>query len=99
MKFKGRERNINIPQEIGIKYFQFGIFLLEDTSGTRIENMERKYGSDPERINREILQEWTKGRGKQPVSWETLIEVLNDVELSILASEIEVVKTESVTSL
>ena len=61
--------------------------------------MERKYGSDPERINREILQEWTKGRGKQPVSWETLIEVLNDVELSILASEIEVVKTESVTSL
>ena len=32
------------------------------------------------------------GRGKKPVSWETLIIVLRDIELSALASEIEVVK-------
>ena len=43
-------------------------------------------------INTEILREWATGRGKKPVSWETLIEVLCDIGLGALASEIEVVK-------
>ena len=43
----------------------------------------------------EILQQWISGRGRQPVSWETLTEVLRDVELGELASEIEAVKLQT----
>ena len=45
-----------------------------------------------EEINKEILEQWITGRGKQPVTWKTLTEVLRDIELSTLAGEIEVVK-------
>ena len=34
------------------------------------------------------------GRGKKSVTWETLTEVLHDIELHALASEIEAVKLE-----
>ena len=68
------------------------MFLLDDPNGTRVNNVERKHREDAERINTEILQEWATGRGKKPVTWETLATVLCDIELSALASEIEEVK-------
>ena len=40
----------------------------------------------------EILEEWIAGRGKHPVTWNTLVEVLHDIELSALAREIEAIK-------
>ena len=92
VRFRGRDRRINIPQEISTKYSQFGILLLEDTNRARVRNMEHKYRGDAEQINMEILEEWVNGRGRQPVSWEILTEVLRDVELSQLASDIEAVK-------
>ena len=95
IRFRGRERRINIPQEISTKYTLFGILLLEDSTGTKVCNIEHKHGKDAEQINTEILEEWLKGRGKQPVSWRTLIEVLHDVKLSNLASDIEAVKVQS----
>jgi len=51
--------------------------------------MEHKHRGDVEQINMEILWEWVSGRGKQPVTWATLTEVLRDVELSVLARDIE----------
>ena len=86
------KRVINIPLEIATKYVQFGTFLLDDRNGSRIKIMAHKHHYDAERINTEILQEWLTGRGKQPVNWATLVEVLRDIELSTLAGEIEAVK-------
>ena len=74
------------------------MFLLDDPNGTRVNNIEHKHREDAERINTEILREWATGRGKKPVSWETLTEVLRDIELSALASEIEAVKLKSTLS-
>ena len=54
--------------------------------------MARKYQHDAEQINTEIVQEWLTGRGKQPMTWATLVEVLRGVELSTLAGDIEAVK-------
>ena len=54
--------------------------------------MARKHHYDAEEINTEILQEWLTGRGRQPVNWATLFEILHDIELSALAGEIEAVK-------
>ena len=47
---------------------------------------------DSEQASLEILEEWIAGRGKQPVTWNTLIEVLHEIELGMLAREIEAVK-------
>ena len=86
------QRVINIPVEIATKYVQFGAFLLDDRTGSKVKIMAHKHSNDAERINTEILQEWLTGRGKQPVTWATLVEVLHDIELSALAGEIEAVK-------
>ena len=39
-----------------------------------------------------VLQEWIAGRGKLPVCWDTLIEVLQDIDLGTLADDIAAVK-------
>ena len=85
-------RVINIPVEISIKYVQFGTFLLNDRNGSRIKIMARIHHYDAEEINTEILQEWLTGKGKQPVTWATLVKLLRDIELTALAGEIEAVK-------
>ena len=86
------KRVINIPVEIATKYVRFGTFLLDDRTGSRVKIMAHKHLNDAERINTEILQEWLTGRGKQPVTWTTLVKVLCDIELSTLAGKIEAVK-------
>ena len=78
--------------EIGIKYVQFGTFLLDDRNGSKIKNIAHKNHYGAEQVNIEILQEWLTGRGKQPVTWATLVEVLHDIELHTLADEIKAVK-------
>ena len=40
----------------------------------------------------EILKEWLNGSGKQPVTWEILIETLDDCNLVTLAEDIKAVK-------
>ena len=97
--FQGRERTINIPREIGSNYSQFGILLLNDLNGTKVSNIEYKHRGDAVQINTEILREWATGRGKQPVSWETLTEVLRNIGLGALASEIEAMKQTTSTIL
>jgi len=92
IRFPGRERKINIPQEISIKYRDFGILLLDDRTGARLEALEHEHRCNAELINSKILQEWIAGKGKRPVSWKTLTEVLRDVELNTLAEDIDHVK-------
>jgi len=83
VRFRGKAKRINIPQEIGTNYYQFGILLLEDKTGTRVRSIEYRYRENSEQINTEILEQWINGKGKQPVTWGTLVEVLRDVELTI----------------
>jgi len=94
VRFHGRERRINISQEIGMEYRsqRFGILLLDERTGERIDSIAHKHNHDSEQTSREILEEWIASRGKHPITWNTLIEVLYDIELSILAKEVEAVK-------
>ncbi len=80
---------INIPQEIGTHYRQFGILLLQDDRGNLVDTIihdEPNYGAV--NINLSILQKWLNGRGKPP-TWSSLIQVLRDIELRVLAHDIE----------
>ena len=81
--------------EISTKYVQFGALLLDDRNGSRVKNLEYEYHYNAERINTAILREWVNGRGKKPVTWTTLVEVLHDIELSTLAGDIEAVKCQA----
>ena len=91
IRFRGRERRINIPQEVGTHYQQFGILLLNDSMGSRVRNIIHKCREQPEDIIFEILKQWMEGKGG-PVTWETLVETLEDIGLRTLAQDIRDVK-------
>jgi len=92
IRFRGKEKRINVPQQIGTNFMKFGILLLEDENGARIQGIVHDCRGNSEQITMTILQEWIAGQGKLPVSWDTLIEVLQDIDLGTLADEIEAVK-------
>ena len=83
---------INITKQIGNEYNCFGIFLLQDLNGQKIKSIKSKHQFDPSQISTEIFEEWLAGKGKQPVTWATLVEVLRDTELCTLADVISTVK-------
>ena len=89
--FPTRSRGkINIPDQIGVKYKEFGVQLLKDSTGARVSNIEHELRGNPKSINTHILEEWLQnGGGKKPVSWRTLVEVLRDIKLGTLANDIE----------
>ena len=92
VSFQGREKRINIPQEISVKYYKFGLLLLEDDTGARIQSIAYEHRDNAEQINTEVLRQWINGKGKHPITWKTLIEVLRDIKLNTLAGDIEAVK-------
>ena len=77
--------------EIGTKYVQFGTFLLNEEN-TRVKIMAFEHLNNAKHTNTEILKKWLTGRGRQPVTWATLVNVLRDVELFTLAGDIETAK-------
>ena len=92
IRFQGRERRINIPQEISTQCRQFGYLLLEDSTGAQVQNIAETCRGNPEEMNLEILRLWINGEGKDPVTWTTLVEILRDSELTTLAKDIQAVK-------
>ena len=78
---------LGVPQEVGANYSMFGIFLLNDKTGSQVDSIEDAYSGKPERITRKILQEWIGGKGL-PLTWETLVQTLRDTGLSTLADKI-----------
>ena len=81
-------KKVDLTKEVGTKYLQFGILLLEDQTGARISAMERELAKNAQDINYRVFQEWLQGNGRKPVSWVTLISVLKDIGLSQLAKSI-----------
>ena len=79
---------INILEKVGVKYFDFGLYLLNDDNGTQLSIIEKNNKGDIISIVREIVQKWLAGNGR-PVSWVTLISVLKDIKLIRLAENIE----------
>ena len=78
---------LGVLQQVGANYSSFGILLLNDKTGSRVDAIEDECRGKPERITRKILQEWMEGKGL-PLTWESLIKTLRDTGLSTLADEI-----------
>ena len=88
IRFKTRSGSINVLKQIGTHYRELGILLLNDTTG-EVTQAFVKHHHHAIDINHAIFQRWIQGKGKLPVEWSTLVEVLKDIGLSELASEIE----------
>ena len=89
LAFPGAKEKIKVHEQIGIKYYELGVFLLDDKNGVKVEAIALKHSNNAENISQEILSKWLRGMGKQPVTWSTLIEVLRDMDRNGLANDIE----------
>ena len=87
--FKTTLGRISVLEQIGPHYRELGILLLDDTTGAVTKAILEQYNYDATKIIFEIFERWIQGKGKLPVEWGTLIEVLNDIGLPELANKIE----------
>ena len=67
--------HLRIPEEVGDRYYKFGIFLLSDKTGGQVNIIKKDCHGDWEQIMQKILQKWIAGSGL-PVTWESLIQTL-----------------------
>lgn len=70
---------VNLAQRIS-RFDNFGILILKDDYGDHIEAIIRELHKRAEDINKRIFRLWLKG-GLQPVSWATLVHVIQDMGL------------------
>ena len=82
---------LKVHQEVGANYSTFGIILLNDRTGSRVDSIEEYCRGNLEKITRKILQEWLEGKGL-PVMWESLVQTLRNIDLSVLADQIQASK-------
>ena len=87
LNFPGKSGGINIPERIGIHYKTFGIFLLNDENGAKIDCIAKEEG-ELIHINLKILSRWLQEEGMQRPMWSTIIDVLKKSSLRVLAEEI-----------
>ena len=73
------DKKVNIAERIGVNYFNFGIFLLEDSDGVIVKALEKEHLKNAKEINMAILQRWLEGKGVKPVTWSTLVSALQNV--------------------
>ena len=90
LNFPGKSGEINVPERIGTHYKTFGIFLLKDDSGAKVESIAKEQG-EPIQISIKILQKWLQGEGMQPPTWSTIIKALKMSNLGVLAEDIRAV--------
>ena len=78
----------DIVGEIANEYQNFGIPLLNDTNGDKVESIKKAQLQSPVAITREILRQWLHGSGRLPVTWKILVECLKEAELNTAAGYI-----------
>ena len=89
LSFKGKRKTFNLAIEVAAGYSNLGAFLLNDETGALVQSLENENNKNAEKINMAIFREWLQGKGAQPVSWSTLIDVLRTIGLCTLADDIE----------
>ena len=79
---------LEIPQGVGVEFYTFGIFLLNDETGSQMDILKNQCQGKPKEVTRMILQQWLMGNGL-PVTWESLIKTLRDIKLPAMADKIQ----------
>ena len=54
--------HLEIPEKVGASYYKFGVFLLNDETGSLLDaSLKSECRGKPDRITRKILQQWLEG--------------------------------------
>ena len=85
----GRDEHLNIVQRTAIHYAKLAMHLLDDVNLVITASLEMQFHHNPEIIAKEVYKKWISGTGRKPISWQTLVCVLRDIQLNSLAEEIE----------
>ena len=82
---------INIIESVAPKWKELGGLLDFDPEGRTLQLIEADYQQKGHSACcQEMFQVWLKGKGKK-ATWETLIELLGDIDQSELAKQIKTV--------
>ena len=87
-------KRINVAVEIGTKYDDFSIQLLQDDNGNILDQIYDGFGPQSEHILKEVFKRWLNGVGKLVKTWRTIIQVLKDIKILTLAESLESELTE-----
>ena len=87
LHFPGKSEEIDIPERISVHYKTFGIHLLKDDNGAKIDSLAKDEGESI-LITLKILSRWLQGEGMQPPTWSTITEALKKSKFGVLAEEI-----------
>ena len=80
-------RTLDLVSEIGTSSRKFGHLLLENSNEVNIIEMTCQHFG-PKCVVDHELSDWMNGKGRLPVTWETLIQVIHDTGLKALASDL-----------
>ena len=80
---------VRIKENIGDKIYDFGIFLLNDESGIKMETIKENSFYRHKGVIDNVFTEWIYEKDpRSPVTWKVLIDNLRKVKLNALADEI-----------
>ena len=85
----GVKKNLDIIQRTSTSYTKLGMYLLDDDNCDIVDSYKEKYKNDPVEIVSAVYKKWISGTGRKPVTWQTLVDVLREIELNSLAGDIE----------
>ena len=68
LRFSIRGKPVSVIELIGTKYYDFGVSLLQDDTGAKMDAIIEQCREDATKINRQVLSRWLRGEGKQPVT-------------------------------
>ena len=84
------EKGVYVIQSIGTNYSDFGIFLLDDPNGAKVDEIKENNRGICTKINEEIIKLWLKGGEKgSPVTWDTLLSALGKAKLCTLEEDLK----------
>ena len=80
---------MKIIETIATIWKDLGYLLDFDRTGHTVDRIAREHQLRPIDCCTEMLREWLQGRGRQPATWATLIDLLKDTDINNLAESLE----------
>ena len=87
--FDGKRKKLNIIQMTSTSYKQLGMYLLDDDNCDIVYSLKETHNNVTVEIVTAVYKMWISGTGRKPVTWQTLVDVLREIEMNSLADEIE----------
>ena len=84
-----QEKKVKIIESVATDWRKIGMLLDFDPVGKRLEIIAETERDKPEECCRSMFQYWLQGNGLQPVTWITLVRVLEDCELNSVALQVK----------